>query len=95
MIVDGPTHCSPLRVHIVILNPICEALKGKDCYEPISVRDFAPVDRQERYAYIRQLERGLSVRCVMHDHKKFQIKHWQLSIYLENSGARHLGKCLS
>ena len=24
----------------VILNPICEALKGKDCYDPISVRDF-------------------------------------------------------
>ena len=49
----------------VILNPICEALKGKDCYDPISVRDFAPVDQREQYAYITQLERGLSVRCVM------------------------------
>ena len=49
----------------VILSPICEALKGKDFYDPISVQDFAPVDRRERYAYIRQLERGLSVRCVM------------------------------
>ena len=61
MIVDGPPHCSPPCIHIVILNPICEALKGKDCCEPISVRDFAPVDQRERYAYIRQLERGLSV----------------------------------
>ena len=29
----------------VILNSICEALKGKDRYSPISVRYFAPVDR--------------------------------------------------
>ena len=49
----------------IILNPVCEALKQTDCYDTISVRDFAPVDRRERYAYIRQLERGLSVRCVM------------------------------
>ena len=42
----------------VILNPICEALKEKDCYDPISVRDFAPVDRQDWYAYIRQLARA-------------------------------------
>lgn len=33
----------------VILSPICEALKGKDFYDPISVQDFAPVDRRERY----------------------------------------------
>jgi len=28
----------------IVLNPICEAFKEKDCYDPISVRDFAPVD---------------------------------------------------
>ena len=49
----------------IILNPICEAVKEKGCYEPIAVRDFAPIDRRKRYAYVMQLERGLSVRCVM------------------------------
>ena len=46
----------------VILNPICEALKGKNCYDPISVRDFVPVER----AFCE----------VCHDHKRFRIKQW-------------------
>ena len=51
--------------HPILLNGIVDELQKKGNYEPIFVRDFAPIDRQKRYMYIKQLEKGLPVRCVM------------------------------
>ncbi len=49
----------------VFLGPLIEALKDKECYDPVFVRDYAPIDRRERYSYIRQLEKGLPVKSIM------------------------------
>ena len=49
----------------VVLKSLTEALQSKQVYEPIFIRDFAPVDRRDRYTYVRLLERGLPVKCVL------------------------------
>ena len=54
--------------HPIILNGIVDELQKKGNYEPVFVCDFASVDRRQRYMYIKQLEKGLPMRCVMHGH---------------------------
>ncbi len=49
----------------VVLKSLTEALQSKQVYEPIFIRDFAPVDRRDRYTYVRLLETGLPVKCVL------------------------------
>jgi hypothetical protein len=49
----------------IVLKPLVEALRCNQVYEPVFVREFAPVDRRDRYTYIRLLERGLPMKCVL------------------------------
>lgn len=49
----------------VILVPLIETLKEKEYYEPVSLCDFAPINHRESYTYIKQLERGLPIKCIM------------------------------
>lgn len=51
--------------HPILLNGIVGELQKRGNYEPVFVRDFAPTDRRKRYTYIKQLEKGLPMRCIM------------------------------
>ena len=51
--------------HHMLLNGIVGELRKRGNYEPVFVRDFAPIDRRKRYMYIKQLEKGLPTKCVM------------------------------
>ena len=46
--------------HPMLLNEIVGELQKRGNYEPVFVRDFAPVDQHKWYMYIKQLEKGLS-----------------------------------
>lgn len=51
--------------HPILLNGIVDEIQTKDSYKPIFVNDFAPVDRCKRYTYIKELKKGLPIRCIM------------------------------
>lgn len=51
--------------YVAVLASLVKELESKDAYEPVFVRDFAPVDRRERFAYVRNLETGLPFKCIL------------------------------
>jgi len=61
-------YLSPVPSVSSLLMPIDAFLKEKPTYEPVFVRDFAPLDRRQRYSYLQELKKGLSVPVVLLTH---------------------------
>ena len=47
------------------LQPLNQAISSMSAYQPISLRDYVPADRRQRYSYIREVEKGLLVPIVL------------------------------
>lgn len=47
------------------LQSLNRALLSSSTYSPVPVCDFAPTDRRKRYAYIKEIEKGLIVPTVL------------------------------
>lgn len=45
------------------LKPIDDVVKGKECYLPVAVMDFAPVDRMQRYRYVHLILKYILCTC--------------------------------
>ena len=65
------------------LKSLVDELSEKDYYTSVFVRDFALLDRTERFHYIRKLEKHLPFRVILCTHSiRGSIRNYQVIVSL-------------